>query len=183
MLNGTWALRIIQLKYRNIDVSINKIQSLNERSPRTFNLQSFYEDSFWWKLQEPGRHLRRPRGSSLLPGGMPPQGTTLLSSTCSCTLVGESKAWGSSEESVLTRVLPFRGCHRVRSLECAVFLDCFLSFSNTHSGFFHIFPWLDCLPVFSTEWQFAVWLYHSGFLHSLTEEYLGYFQFGETEQS
>lgn len=45
--------------------------------------------------------------------------------------------------------------------------------------FIQIVPCLDNLLLFAAEEYFIVWLYHSLFIHSLTEGYFSYSQFGQ----
>ena len=55
------------------------------------------------------------------------------------------------------------------------FSDWLLS-NNIHVRFLSVFSWLSSSFLFSIEWYFTVYMYHSLFIHSPSEEHLGYFQ-------
>ena len=73
-------------------------------------------------------------------------------------------------------LLLFPECHAVGIIQHVAFLDGFLSLSNMHLRFLHVFVWLDSSFIFIAEWYSIVWMYHSLFNHLPIERHLGCFQ-------
>jgi hypothetical protein len=63
--------------------------------------------------------------------------------------------------------LPFPECHIVGIRHYVAFSDWLLSLSNMHLRFIHGFSWLGISFLFSYEYCFAVWMYHSWSFHLL----------------
>ena len=83
----------------------------------------------------------------------------------------------TTELFIVSIVLPFPEHHRVGIIQYAVFSDWLLLLSNVHLRILHVFSWLDSSSFFfSAVWYSIVWKYHSLFIHSPTEGYLGCFQ-------
>lgn len=56
--------------------------------------------------------------------------------------------------------------------ECLIhvnFSDGLLPLSNKHLGFIHVFAWLHCSLLFTTEYFSIVWMYHGLLIHSPIE--------------
>ena len=73
-------------------------------------------------------------------------------------------------------VLSFPECHIIGIIQYVAFSDWLLSLSNMYLRFLHVLSWLDNSFLFNTEYSIAC-MYHSLFIHSPTEGYVGCFQF------
>ena len=79
-------------------------------------------------------------------------------------------------QPLIFSVLPFRECRRVGLIQYVDFSDWPLSLSDRHLKFLLVFPCRDSSFLFIAEWYSIVWVCHSLFIHSPTEDHLGCFR-------